>query len=98
MGDALEPIQIQKVADRELRILWGDGASSAYAAAQLRRACPCAMCIEEMTGRRLLDPADVPDDLKLRAAEIVGSYALRFEFSDGHGSGIYTFERLRKRL
>ncbi|MBM3449887.1 MAG: DUF971 domain-containing protein [Armatimonadetes bacterium] len=96
MSAEYQPVQIQKVADRELRIMWADGHNSAYMAPQLRRLCPCALCVEEMTGRRLLDPADVSDDIRLLSAEIVGSYALRFSFSDGHGSGIYTFERLRK--
>ena len=44
----------------------------------------------------LLDPAAVPEALSASRADIVGNYALTFTFSDGHGTGIYTFEMLRK--
>jgi len=61
----------------------------------LRLACPCAECVEEMTGRPLLDPARVPADVHPLAVELVGAYGLRVRWSDGHGTGIYTFDRLR---
>ena len=44
----------------------------------------------------MLDPASVPDNLKADRADLVGNYALSFSFSDGHGSGIYSFESLRR--
>jgi ATP-binding protein involved in chromosome partitioning len=61
----------------------------------LRLACPCAECVEEMTGRRLLDPGRVSPDVKPLSLALVGAYGLRIGWSDGHGTGIYTFERLR---
>ncbi|HSJ15366.1 MAG TPA: DUF971 domain-containing protein [Longimicrobiales bacterium] len=79
-----------------LRIEWADGHASEYAPRYLRLACPCAGCIEEMTGRRLLDPASVGPDIWPAAVRYVGRYALRFDFSDGHETGIYTFELLRE--
>ena len=78
-----------------LRIEWQDGHTSEYVPRQLRLACPCAGCIEEMTGRRLLDPARVAPDIWPLAVRYVGRYALRFDFSDGHDTGIYPFELLR---
>ena len=54
------------------------------------------MCKDEWTGETLLDPAAVPETLGATRADIVGNYALSFAFSDGHGTGIYTFEMLRK--
>ena len=44
----------------------------------------------------LLDPASVPAAMQSTRAELVGKYALSFSFSDGHGTGIYPFEALRR--
>ena len=66
-----------------------------HAARTLRLACPCAGCVEEMSGRPLLDPARVPMDVKPLGIELVGAYGIRIRWSDGHDTGIYTFERLR---
>lgn len=90
------PKDIEKVADEELRIIWEDGHASSYDFAYLRRHCPCAVCRDEWSGNPLLDPETVPDDLKALRAETVGNYALSFAFSDGHGTGIYSFEALRR--
>jgi ATP-binding protein involved in chromosome partitioning len=65
-----------------------------YSARPLRLACPCAGCIEEMSGRRLLDPATVPADVRPVSLALVGAYGLKVRWSDGHDTGIYTFERL----
>lgn len=63
---------------------------------ELRLACPCAVCVDEMTGRPLLDPATVPEEVTAESVELVGAYGVRFRWSDGHGTGIYTFESLRR--
>jgi DUF971 family protein len=62
----------------------------------LRLACPCAGCVEEMSGRMILDPATVPDDVHADAVELVGGYGLRIRWSDAHATGIYTFAMLRQ--
>jgi DUF971 family protein len=62
-----------------------------YPARALRLACPCAACVEEMSGRPILDPATVPEDVAADALELVGAYGLRVRWTDGHGTGIYTF-------
>ncbi len=65
-----------------------------YPARELRLACPCAVCVEEMTGRVLLDPAGVPADVRPRSVALVGAYGLQIRWSDGHDTGIYGFARL----
>jgi len=65
-----------------------------YPARQLRLACACAECVEEMSGRPLLDPASVAADIRPLAVELVGAYGIRIRWSDGHGTGIYAFDRL----
>ncbi len=79
-----------------LRIQWKDGAATEHSARSLRIACPCASCIEEGTGRRLLDPASVAQNILLLSVELVGRYALTFVWSDGHKTGIFSFTLLRR--
>jgi ATP-binding protein involved in chromosome partitioning len=83
--------------DDGILIEWDDhGHAGFFAARALRLACPCAGCVEEMSGRPLLDPARVPPDVRPLTLELAGAYGLRVRWSDGHGTGIYTFERLRQ--
>jgi DUF971 family protein len=91
-----KPRSIEKVEDARLRIVWDDGHKTELPFCDLRRHCPCAMCKDEWTGESLLDPSSVPEALGATRADAVGNYALSFAFSDGHGTGIYTFEMLRK--
>jgi DUF971 family protein len=92
----IEPTQIVEESDSKLSIKWSDEAESAYNAAQLRRACPCAGCVNEWTGEKMLKDETVSDHLSFSNLTIVGRYALNFHFSDGHDSGIYSFKYLRE--
>ena len=91
----IEPLQIIEESETEVSIKWSDDTESRFTAAQLRRACPCAGCINEWTGEKMLDPANIADDLTFRKIGIVGRYALNFDFSDGHETGIFSFKYLR---
>jgi len=91
------PKQVAPTADgARLAIDWADGHRSEYPPRWLRVNCRCAGCVEEMTGRPLLDPASVPVDVYPQSVDYVGRYALKFAFSDGHDTGIYPFELLRE--
>jgi DUF971 family protein len=50
-----------------------------------------------MTGRRILDPGDVDPSVAATACGRVGRYAVQFHWSDGHSTGIYTYEKLADR-
>ena len=65
------------------------------AARDLRLACRCALCIEETSGRPLLEPSTVPENVRAKAINLVGQYAIAIDWSDGHSSGIYNFRDLR---
>jgi DUF971 family protein len=81
--------------DDGLLIEWNQqGHAGFFAARALRLACPCAGCVEEMSGRRMLDPAMVPPNIRPLSLQLVGAYGLRVNWSDGHTTGIYTFEHL----
>jgi len=92
------PTRIVREADG-IRVEWagegGERHQSRYPARLLRLACPCAQCLEEMTGRPLLDPATVPEGITPLRLDLVGAYGIRITWSDGHGTGIYTFVHLR---
>lgn len=93
---ASTPTKIKKISPGELMIIWGDGHETHFPAPVLRRECPCASCRDEITGARILLPIHVPDTLEFRRIELVGQYALQFEWTDGHHTGIFAFEYLRE--
>jgi DUF971 family protein len=82
--------------ERTLGIVWTDGRKSLYDVVELRRQCRCAHCIDEVTREQKLDPDSIPESLRPVRIESVGRYALTIQFSDGHKTGIYPFERLRE--
>jgi len=84
----------------EVRITWADGHVSAYSLRWLRANCPCASCREErreavLRTESLSLSALPPPSAEIAGAELAGNYAVRFEWADGHASGIYTFAALR---
>ncbi len=92
-----DPKEITPTADgTALSITWADGEAFIYKPWDLRMACPCAGCVDELTGGRILKEATVPGDVYPEAIHYVGSYALQFMWSDSHSTGYYTFELLRR--
>ncbi len=99
-------VQVHVSTGAGVDITWSDGHTSHYGFAYLRDLCPCALCNDE----RLRKGADKGSGLggagaalpmfkpkaTARTAAAVGSYAVQFEFSDGHTTGIYSFEYLRE--
>jgi len=96
VGDRPEPAEITQPSKTEVRIVWKDGHESLYPGRALRAACSCAGCVDELSGRKRLHEAFLPQDIYPLAIEPVGRYAIRFRWSDGHSTGIYTFEHLRE--
>src|SRR5215210_3473816 len=95
-GPSIEPREIMQEGETALRITWADGEVCRYDAPSLRRACPCAQCVNEWTGQRVLAPEAVSDELVINDISIVGRYALNFRWSDRHETGIYSFRLLRE--
>ncbi len=91
-----DPVKIKKINGKELMIVWDDDHESHYVGAILRGLCPCASCQDEDTGERLILPMHISDELEFSNIELVGHYALQFLWSDGHRTGIYSFEYLRR--
>jgi DUF971 family protein len=96
MVNTIEPREIKQQGDDGLRITWADERVCEYNAAALRRACPCAQCVNEWTGQRTLRPEKISDELQILDLSLVGRYAINFRWSDGHDTGIYSFRYLRE--
>jgi DUF971 family protein len=92
------PINIQSIGN-EIAIVWDDGVESYFEFERLRAASPSA----ETQGERDIlgvqyggnGPRKFPG-VTVLGWEQVGNYALRFDFSDGHRTGLYSFDYLRK--
>ena len=94
----LEPTNIQQIGN-ELGIQWNDGAESYLDLQFLRRACPCAACGGEpdVLGNIMRPNVSYSDNsFDLARLQIVGGYAVQFTWADGHSTGIYSFQYLRR--
>ncbi|MEZ6062068.1 MAG: DUF971 domain-containing protein [Planctomycetaceae bacterium] len=81
--------------DRILELVWNDGKTSRLPFRSVRQNCRCAVCVDEFTGRQVLDPNSVPDDIEILEASLTGNYAMKFRWSDTHDSGLFTWDHLR---
>ena len=82
-----------------LIIKWQDNVEHVLSSFHVRGMCPCAHCVDEITGERLIKDGDIPANVKILESAPVGRYGVRFSFDDpspGAGAGIYTFTFLRK--
>jgi DUF971 family protein len=105
---ALTPakVRVLKTEGTGMEIDWEDGHKSQWTFAWLRNACPCATCVEErqIQGRDPGEPKPQPKQLlqmyeapaRPASAHAVGRYAIQFNWQDGHSSGIYSWDFLRR--
>jgi DUF971 family protein len=95
----MQPADVQQIGE-ELAIKWEDGSESFVSLERLRRACPCAGCKGEMDvmGNLYKNPERplTAAAFRLVRLERVGTYALQPVWGDGHATGIYSFEYLRR--
>jgi len=99
-------VRVHQSTGEGLEIEWKDGHRSRWNFAWLRSACPCATCHEEREaqGREPGDPKPKPATLlpmyeapaRPESASPVGNYAISFKWNDGHSSGIYSWDYLRR--
>jgi DUF971 family protein len=95
----MKPANIQ-VIGTELALAWEDGAESYFPLEWLRRRCPCATCQGEpdVLGKiiRTAEPSYSEKSFRVRQLQVVGGYALQPTWDDGHGSGLYSWQYLRR--
>jgi DUF971 family protein len=90
------PKLVKRVHAKQTDITWNDGHFSSYPSWYLREKCMCAACVEELTGVRKIHHGNIPSTLERISVSTVGNYALSFGWSDGHETGIYSFDYLRQ--
>ncbi len=94
MTDALAPTEIRRLGTRAVRIVWADGHVSELLNTYLRAHCPCAGC--RSRPQRSLPVVNAPrEDIYPVQIGLVGRYAISVEWSDGHDTGIYSYQTLR---
>ncbi|HPM22910.1 MAG TPA: DUF971 domain-containing protein [Phycisphaerae bacterium] len=102
LDPALRPTDIAIARGGSLRICWSDGRLSDIPLPVLRKACPCAQCRESQGAKAgsglpvIPAPAAQAAMTAVAGAELVGYYAVRMRWQDGHDVGIYDYELLRR--
>jgi DUF971 family protein len=99
-----QPTKLARADGNKLAIEWSDNQRREYTVKELRDACPCATCREKRgdaatpAPKNLLPVLSAAETRPLTIAGMqpVGNYAYSIEFSDGHDTGIYTFELLQQ--
>jgi DUF971 family protein len=84
-----------------VEVVWADGHTSRYTFPYLRDNCPCANCNDERAKKEKLGASATPFPMfkprvTAQAARSVGNYAIQIDYSDGHATGIYSFNHLRE--
>ena len=95
--DSLPPQSLKALKEAGVfEIAWPDGQTFRLPFKLVRCECPCAQCIDEITGVRVLRAESIPDDIRPVELGYSGNYALKIVWSDSHASGIFTWDRLRR--
>jgi DUF971 family protein len=63
---------------------------------ELRAECMCARCVDEITGERIVDVEGIDPGIAIESMQLVGNYAVKIRWSDGHDTGLYTWGHLRR--
>lgn len=101
-AEGVQPLEFDVQRGVALRITWADGRRSTIPLAELRKACPCAGCRaqRELPSPRSLpviaSSADQQRMVTVSDVELVGRYALRMRWADGHDTGLYDYALLRR--
>ena len=95
------PVHLELARDRGLTVHWQDGVRSFYPIAYLRRMSPSAetRTLREQLAKNPLTVLPNTGDgepLTATTAELIGNYAVRIRFSDGHNTGLYSWDYLRQ--
>ncbi len=86
-----------QIKEQRLIVEWADSTTSEFSLDALRRRCPCATCRTERS--KPPNPLQIlksdPSGVRVTRAQLVGTYAIQFFWSDGHDTGIFDFRYLR---
>ncbi len=92
----IAPSAIGKKGNNLIMVDWNDGLRSEYETRKLRLNCPCAACVNEWTGEKMLNPSAISKEIWPVRLFSVGRYAMGVQWSDGHSTGIFSYDYLRR--
>lgn len=88
------PTCIEPFSPTEMRIRWNNEKTYAVPYIEMRFYCPCAGCIDEHTGERMIEKSSIQPNIRATQAQPIGRYAIQITWSDGHDTGMYHYDRL----
>ena len=95
----MQPKKISIKDKRYLNMQWNDGSESMIALVSLRKKCPCATCKKENENKPdTYIPLYSSASITLKDIKTVGTYGIQLYWQDGHNTGIYTYENLKRWL
>jgi DUF971 family protein len=91
------PVQIKIFEKKNLNLKWDDGSESIIEIQKLRKFCPCAICVTEREEHgKYYIPIVTEEQTRIKNIQQVGSYAIGITWKDGHNTGIYEYNFLKK--
>jgi DUF971 family protein len=90
------PSKIEPFSPTEMFIEWNQKERFSVPYVEIRYYCPCAGCVDEHTGERTIEHSSINPDIRPTNAQLVGRYAIQIDWSDGHSTGMYHYDRLRE--
>lgn len=95
----MKPIFISSIKQKDnytFSVVWSDEVSQDFRLSHLQRNCPCAACVDEATGKRLVEANAIHDNVMAISIKSVGRYAIKIQYTNGCSAGIYSFDFLRQ--
>ena len=92
----IAPTALHRKGNHHLIVAWNDGRQSEYETYRLRLSCPCAACVNEWNGEKILKADSISKDVHPIRLFSVGRYAVGVQWSDGHSTGIFSYDYLRR--
>jgi DUF971 family protein len=93
----MHPTKIKLIEKKKLLIIWDDGNDSQLELRDLRKRCPCATCLAERDKQsKMYIPLFAENQVTLKSINQVGNYAVQLTWNDGHNTGIFEYNFLKK--
>ena len=92
----LTPTRIDKHSLTEMLLEWSTGKRYSLAFVELRFRCPCAACVDEHTGQRVIKKESISPEIRPTNVQLVGRYAVQITWTDGHSTGMFHYDTLAK--
>ena len=89
-------VPVIKFDEKNTYLKWPGGEELSVSNRDLRLSCRCAVCVDEITGRELLNPQAIRADIAPKSITSLGNYAIGIDWNDGHSSGIYPYKSIRE--